>query len=111
VTAAFLRDPRLPRIMAWELASGGLNLPEGVAPLLGRIIGSVADVAGQAGLDPILAYFSLAGPLVLVGLTQPLRARMARTRSGFPPSAGTIGVEDMARYLKTLYNKALGEDA
>ncbi|GFK95061.1 HTH-type transcriptional repressor [Fundidesulfovibrio magnetotacticus] len=111
VTEAFQRDPRLPRIMAWELASGGSNLPACVTPLLGRIMGAVAGVAGRAGLDPVLAYFSLAGPLVLVGLTQPLRARLARSGQGFPPSAGSAGVADMASYLKTLYRKALGEDA
>lgn len=111
VSAAFLHDPRLPRIMAWELASGGDSLPPGIPPLLGRIIGAVSGVAGQAGMDPVLTYFSLAGPLVLVGLTQPLRARLAQGQTGFPHSAGSIGVAEMASFLKTLYAKALGEDA
>ena len=106
----FTTDPRLPRIMAWELASGGANLPDSVMALWGRILGVVAPVAARAGFDPGPAYFSMAGSMILFCLTQPLRQRAAASPdSGLPPALaglGQAGVHDMAAFLTALFTRA-----
>lgn len=111
IARLFGQDPRLPRIMAWELASGGGNLPESVVRMWGRILAVVAPLAEQAGLDPLLTHLSLVGPLVFICLTEPIRERLG---GGLPDplrQAAEIGVEDMAAFLGQLYSKAAGERA
>lgn len=109
MAALFSGDPRLPRIMAWELASGGGTLPDAVVNEWGRILGTVAPLAAPAGLDPVLAYFSLAGPMMLTCLTEPIRKRLAAGMPGLPSLFGRVaevGVGDMAAYLANLYARA-----
>lgn len=106
----FTLDPRLPRIMAWELASGGANLPDSVMALWGRILGAVAPVAARAGFDPGPAYFSMAGSMILFCLTEPLRKRAAASLSqGLPPALaglGEAGIHDMAAFMTALFTRA-----
>jgi len=114
MASLFSDDPRLPRIMAWEMASGGATLPDAVVNEWGRILGTVAPLAAPAGLDPVLAYFSLAGPMMLTCLTAPIRKRLAVGMPGQPglPSmfgrVAEVGVGDMASYLANLYARATG---
>lgn len=107
----FARDPRLPRIMAWELASGGGSLPEDVTALWGRIFAAVAPVATKAGLDPLLTHLSLVGPLVFICLTSPVRARLKARIPVLADRAAGIGPRDMAAFLGGLYRKVAGEGA
>lgn len=107
----FSDDPRLPRIMAWELASGGGTLPDSVVCEWGRILGTVAPLVGPVGLNPVLAYFSLAGPMMLTCLTEPIRKRLAAGMPEMPGLFGRVaevGVVDMAAYLANLYARATG---
>lgn len=104
----FSGDPRLPRIMAWELASGGGTLPDAVVNEWGRILGTVAPLAAPVGLDPVLAYFSLAGPMMLTCLTEPIRKRLAAGTPGLLGRVAEVGVGDMAAYLANLYARATG---
>lgn len=105
----FAEDPRLPRIMAWELASGGTSLPDAVVSEWARILGAVGPLAAHAGLDPALAYLSIAGPMVLTCLTEPIRKRLGAGRPGPLGRVAEIGVADMAAYLADLYAKATGQ--
>lgn len=102
----FSADPRLPRIMAWELASGGANLPGSVMALWGRILGAVAPVAARAGFDPGPAYFSMVGSMILFSLTAPLRQRAASSLPSSLASLGQAGVHDMAAFLTALFTRA-----
>lgn len=99
VAALFDHDPRLPRIMAWELASGGGNLPEAVAGHWGRILGVVAPLAKRLGLDPVLTYFSLLGPMAFICLTGPVRKRLGGRFPAGLEQAATVGPSEMAGFL------------
>lgn len=111
VAMLFTEDPRLPRIMAWELASEGKSLPEQVLSKWSRIIGSVTNLAGQCGLDPALTHFSLVGPLVFTCLTEPVRKRFAPAIPAHMKRVADITVLDMADYLGGLLKKAARENA
>ncbi|MBI4806498.1 MAG: TetR/AcrR family transcriptional regulator [Desulfovibrio sp.] len=111
VALLFTQDPRLPRIMAWELASEGKSLPEQVLSKWSRIIGSVTSLAGQCGLDPALTHFSLVGPLVFTCLTEPVRKRFAPAIPAHMKRIAGITVLDMADYLGELLKKAARENA
>ena len=102
----FSADPRLPRIMAWELASGGVSLPDSVMALWGRILGAVAPVAAKAGFDPGPAYFSMAGSMILFSLTKPLRKRACAVLPPALAGLGEAGVHDMAAFLTVLFARA-----
>uniref|UniRef100_A0A7C4AI66 TetR/AcrR family transcriptional regulator n=1 Tax=Fundidesulfovibrio putealis TaxID=270496 RepID=A0A7C4AI66_9BACT len=102
----FESDPRMPRIMAWEMASGGRNLPDAVVGVFARIIGCVGPLAVRMGMDPVLGYLSLLGPMVIVCLSGPLRKRMG---ASLPPGMDRIAglnVADMAAFLTELYRRA-----
>ena len=102
----FREDPRLPRIMAWELASGGRSLPDAVVSGWARILTVVGPIASQAGLDPLLTHLSLIGPMVLTCLTEPIRKRLGSGMPGIIGRAAGIDVGDMADFLGELYRKA-----
>ena len=107
----FEEDPRLPRFMAWELASGGRNLPAQVLAAWGRILGAVSPALARAGLDPVLAYLSLLAPMVFTSLTGPVRKRIG---AGAPPPlarVASLGGGDMAAFLGDLFRRAAGEGA
>ncbi|GAB6036218.1 hypothetical protein JCM15519_07770 [Fundidesulfovibrio butyratiphilus] len=103
----FLQNPRLPRIMAWELASGGENMPLAVITRWERVFKSILPLAERAGLDPVCTYFSVAGSLVFQFLTQPLRERAAAMLPEPLARMGAVDVHDMASFLTTLYRKAM----
>lgn len=103
----FLQNPRLPRIMAWELASGGANMPLAVITRWERVFKAIVPLAQRAGLDPVCTYFSVAGSLVFQFLTQPLRERAAATLPESLARMGSVDVRDMATFLTTLYRKAM----
>jgi len=109
VAALFREDPRLPRIMAWELASGGGNLPEGVVRHWGRILQTVAPLAVQLGLDPVLTYFSMVGPMVFISLTEPIRKRLGGDLPEHLRTASTAHAGDMAAFLTDMIRRAAGE--
>lgn len=106
LAALFEEDPRLPRIMAWELASGGGTLPPQALSAWMRILGAVSPAIARAGFDPVLAYLSLLGPMVLTSLTAPVRKRLG---AGLPPPldrVAGIGVADMAAHLAGMFARA-----
>jgi AcrR family transcriptional regulator len=111
LAALFEKDPRLPRIMAWELASQGKSLPPQVLSQWTRIIGIVTGLVARTGLDPVLTHFSLMGPLVFVSLTEPVRKRFAGSMPGPLSRVADIGVADMAGFLGGLLTAAAREDA
>lgn len=110
LSGSFAADPRLPRLMAWELASGGKTVPPGLLSVWSRIMRPVAEVAAPLGLDPVLLYFTLVGPLVFTCLTEPVRRRFAAALP--PPLAhmGGLSVADMSGFLAGLLHAALRED-
>lgn len=111
VAKLFTKDPRLPRIMAWELASEGKSLPEQVLSKWARIIGLVTGLAGQCGLDPALTHFSLVGPLIFTCLTEPIRKRFALAMPLPMKGVADITVLSMAEYLGGMLQKAARENA
>jgi AcrR family transcriptional regulator len=111
VASLFTEDPRLPRIMAWELASEGKSLPAQVLSKWARIIGSVTALAGRCGLDPALTHFSLVSPLIFTCLTEPVRKRFAPAIPAHMKRIADINVLDMADYLGGLLQKAARENA
>jgi AcrR family transcriptional regulator len=106
----FVRDARPPRIMAWELASGGGGMPAGVTAMWGRIFAVVAPLAAKAGMDPLLTHLSMVGPLVFTCLTAPLRERLGAEMPAIASYLAGIGPREMAAFLGGLYRKAAGEE-
>lgn len=109
VAELFRADPRLPRIMAWELASGGSNMPGAVVRHWGRILQSVAPLAVELGLDPVLTYFSMVGPMVFISLTEPIRRRFGGELPEHLRTAASAHAGDMAAFLAEMIRKAAGE--
>ena len=105
----FARDPRLPRIMAWEFVSGGATIPEAVTLRWARIMSVVFPLAARAGMDPVLLYMSMLGPMVRTCLTAPRRERSGAGKPGPLGRVAAIGVDDMAAFLTGLFRKAVGE--
>ncbi|WP_243360966.1 TetR/AcrR family transcriptional regulator [Fundidesulfovibrio terrae] len=111
VAGLFAKDPRLPRIMAWELASQGKSMPPQVLSQWSRIIRTVAGLVARTGLDPVLTHFSLVGPLVFTSLTEPVRKRFASQLPASLTRVADIGVMDMAGFLGGLLTAAAREEA
>lgn len=104
----FSEDPRLPRIMAWEFVSGGATIPEAVTSRWARIMAVVFPLAEKAGMDPVLLYMSMLGPMVLTCLTGPMRARIGAGKPEPLARVAAINVDDMAGFLAGLFGKAAG---
>lgn len=102
----FTANPRLPRIMAWELASGGRTMPSAVTAVLGRILSAVAPLAIRAKMDPACTWFSMVGSTVFMFLTEPLRARLLPALPEPMAVMGRATVEDMADFLAGLFRLA-----
>ena len=80
----FERLPMLPRIMAMEMGSGGLTLPDAAMKEFRRIFGvtrSIVERGREAGLlrpaEPVFVHMALVGTLVIYALSAPLRQRFA----------------------------------
>ncbi|MFZ5428582.1 MAG: TetR/AcrR family transcriptional regulator [Thermodesulfobacteriota bacterium] len=108
IAGLFREDPRLPRIMSWEFASGGRTLPDGVAGRWARILGAVTPLASRAGMDPVLMYLALLGPMVLTCLTAPIRSRVVEGMPEPLRRVAEVDVDDMAGFLSQVFRKASG---
>jgi len=108
IAGLFREDPRLPRIMSWEFASGGRTLPEGVVSRWARILGAVTPLASRAGMDPVLMYLALLGPMVLTCLTAPIRSRVVEGMPEPLRRVAEVDVDDMAGFLSQVFRKASG---
>ena len=86
-------------LVLFEVEEGGGNLPEAVASHWGRILGVVAPLAKRLGLDPVLTYFSLLGPMVFICLTGPVRKRLGGRFPAGLERAATVGPSEMAGFL------------
>jgi TetR/AcrR family transcriptional regulator len=80
----FTRLPMLPRIMAMEMASGGVSMPEAALKEFRRIFGVTQGLLARGraqGLlraaEPVLVHLTLVGSLVVYCLSAPLRERFA----------------------------------
>lgn len=102
LAALFQGMPHLPRIMAWELASGAATLPPAALPLWGRLFRLVSQAAALHGHDPALGYFAAAGGMILFFLSEPLRQRAAAVLPGAPPRLAEASPGDMAAFLLRL---------
>jgi AcrR family transcriptional regulator len=76
------KHPHLPRIMMWELASGGLHLPEIVAQDLASIIGLIRSIIRQGHrqgifkkLDPLVLHLMVLGGISFYRAGNPVRLR------------------------------------
>lgn len=95
----FQANPGLPRIMAWELASGAATLPQAALLHWSRIFRIVAGAMLALGIDPVRGYFTMAGGTMLYFLTEPLRQRVAGVMPGIPAALGVSSPEAMAEFL------------
>ncbi|AGW14423.1 TetR/AcrR family transcriptional regulator [Megalodesulfovibrio gigas] len=95
----FQANPGLPRIMAWELASGAATLPQAALMHWSRIFRIVAGALLALGIDPVPGYFTMAGGTMLYFLTEPLRQRVAGMVPGIPAALGVSSPEAMASFL------------
>ncbi|GAB7080175.1 TetR/AcrR family transcriptional regulator [Megalodesulfovibrio paquesii] len=95
----FQANPGLPRIMAWELASGAASLPQTALLSWGRIFFVISNAMRSLGIEPVPAYFAMAGGTMLYFLTEPLRQRVASTVPGVPAELGKTSPEAMADFL------------
>jgi len=111
IAGLFREDPRLPRIMSWEFASGGRTLPDGVVGRWARILGAVTPLASRAGMDPVLMYLALLGPMVLTCLTAPIRSRVMEGMPEPLRRVAEVNVDDMAAFLTQVFRKASGGPA
>ena len=99
----FAADPLLPRIMAWEVTSGGANLPPCLPKFMQRLLGVVAPLARAMGLDPFCTHFTIMGSLMFTAHTAPLRKRLAPSLPQEFAGAGQVELSDMAFFLESLF--------
>lgn len=85
----FTRLPMLPRIMAFEMASGGASMPEAAMVEFRRIFGVTRGILDKgrasgtlAPAEPVLVHMALVGTMVVYSLSEPLRTRFAGAAKG-----------------------------
>lgn len=112
----FMRLPMLPRIMALEMASGGVNMPEAAMAAFRRIFGvtrGLLRTGCEAGIlrpaEPIFVHLTLVGTLIVYSLSEPLRRR-------FSLAARDMGLRldlplsDAATFLAELVGRGLAAE-
>lgn len=80
----FTRLPMLPRIMAMEMASGGVTMPEAAMQEFRRIFGVTLGLLARGRergqlrpAEPVFVHMTLIGTLVVYCLSAPLRRRFS----------------------------------
>jgi len=78
------RNPWMPRIMMWELASGGGNLPEAALQAFARILGILDHILGEGSrrgvfnkTDPVVLHMMVMGAFALYKTSFPIRSRVS----------------------------------
>lgn len=112
----FTRLPMLPRIMAFEMASGAAHMPAAAMAEFRRIFGVTRDIleAGRAqgtllAAEPVLVHLTLVGTMVIYSLSEPLRTR-------FAPAAGALGLrldpslDEAAAFVGGLLGRGLARE-
>ncbi|MBN2061270.1 MAG: TetR/AcrR family transcriptional regulator [Deltaproteobacteria bacterium] len=76
------RNPFIPRIMMWEFASGGLNVPEVFVQDLGQLIQILIEILGEGvengtfiKTNPLLPHLMAVGALVFYRVSEPIRGK------------------------------------
>lgn len=113
----FTRLPMLPRIMAMEMASGGVSMPEAAMREFRRIFAVTQGLLArgrESGVlrpaEPVLVHLTLVGSLVVYCLSAPLRRR-------FTKMAGDLGlrldlpVAEAAAFVAEMVGRGLAVDA
>ena len=84
LAALFSRLPVLPRIMALEMASGAVNMPQAALAEFRRIFAvtrGILDRGQEAGLlvaaEPVFVHLTLVGSMIVYCLSETLRLRFA----------------------------------
>jgi AcrR family transcriptional regulator len=109
----FERLPMLPRIMAMEMASGGMTMPEAAMKEFRRIFGVTQALLArgrEVGIlrpaEPVLVHLTLVGSLVVYCLSAPLRRRFARAAEGLGLRLD-IPVEEAAAFVADIVGRGL----
>lgn len=112
----FRRLPMLPRIMAMEMASGGVSMPDAAMREFRRIFGvtqSLLTRGRQAGVlrpaEPVLVHLTLVGSLVVYCLSEPLRRRFALAGQELGLRLD-LPVEDAAAFVAEMVGRGLRPD-
>ncbi|MCE5281131.1 MAG: TetR/AcrR family transcriptional regulator [Deltaproteobacteria bacterium] len=78
------RNPWMPRIMLWELASGGGNMPEVALQAFARILALLSEILGEGArkgvfirTSPVIFHLMVMGSFALYKTSSPIRARVA----------------------------------
>jgi TetR/AcrR family transcriptional regulator len=113
----FTRLPMLPRIMAMEMASGGVHMPDAAMTEFRRIFGVTRALLqrGQAAgvlrpAEPILVHLTLVGTLVVYCLSEPLRQRFAAAARDLGFNAD-LPVAEAAAFLAGIVGRGLAPQA
>jgi len=109
----FTRLPMLPRIMAMEMASGGVNMPTAAISEFRRIFSVTRDILArgrEAGslrpAEPIFVHLTLVGTLIVYCLSEPLRQRFAAAAADMGLRLD-LPLSDMAAFLADLMSHGL----
>ena len=78
------KHPHLPRIMMWEMASGGRNLPDIVVTDLASIMGLISGLIAQGcrqgefeNVDPLVLHLMAMGGIAYYRASTPIRAKFS----------------------------------
>lgn len=109
----FTRLPVLPRIMAMEMASGGVNMPAAALAEFRRIFAVTRNIlvrGREAGLlrpaEPAFVHMALVGSLVVYCLSEPLRHRFAEAARGLGARLDAP-LDEMAVFLAEVVGRGL----
>lgn len=109
----FGRLPMLPRIMAMEMASGAVNMPQAALAEFRRIFGATRGIlerGREAGLlqpaNPAFVHMTLVGSLIVYSLSEPLRLRFAQAAREMDVHVDAP-LSELARFLGRLLGTGL----
>ncbi len=109
----FSRLPMLPRIMALEMAAGGVNMPAAAMAEFRRIFGVTRQLLAQGAAagtlrpaEPVFVHMALVGSMVVYCLSEPLRQRFAAQARDLGLRLD-LPLEDMASFLAGLIGRGL----
>lgn len=109
----FGRLPMLPRIMAMEMASGAVNMPQAALAEFRRIFGatrSIVERGREAGAlrpaNPAFVHMTLVGSLIVYSLSEPLRLRFAQAAREMDVRVDAP-LPELARFLGELLGTGL----
>ncbi|MYL82183.1 TetR family transcriptional regulator [Desulfovibrio aerotolerans] len=109
----FTRLPVLPRIMALEMASGAVNMPQAALAEFRRIFAVTRGILARgqaAGLlvaaEPVFVHLTLVGSMIVYCLSEPLRLRFAAAGRDMGLDMERP-VADMAAFLAQVMGRGL----